>query len=83
MKLLYDRVEEAIDILENVLKLREEKLGTANPDVNDEKKRLADLLKETGRTRNRKPKSLENLFVTNSQRIKEVTRRWSGLGFKS
>ncbi|WOL02211.1 hypothetical protein Cni_G10930 [Canna indica] len=78
------RVEEAIDILENVLKLREEKLGTANPDVDDEKKRLTELLKEAGRTRNRKAKSLENLLVTNSQRIKkEVTRRWSGLGFKS
>ncbi|KAG6479897.1 protein KINESIN LIGHT CHAIN-RELATED 1-like [Zingiber officinale] len=78
------RVEEAIEILENVLKLREEKLGTANPDVDDEKKRLTELLKEAGRTRNRKPKSLENLLVTNSQRIKkEVTRRWPGLGFKS
>ncbi|CAL9099745.1 unnamed protein product [Musa textilis] len=78
------RVGEAIEILEHVLKLREEKLGTANPDVDDEKKRLAELLKEAGRSRNRKPKSLENLLVTNSQRIrKEVTRRWSGLGFKS
>lgn len=84
LNFLNDRVGEAIEILEHVLKLREEKLGTANPDVDDEKKRLAELLKEAGRSRNRKPKSLENLLVTNSQRIrKEVTRRWSGLGFKS
>ncbi|KAI7994445.1 Protein KINESIN LIGHT CHAIN-RELATED 1 [Camellia lanceoleosa] len=29
------RVEDAIEILEYVLKLREEKLGTANPDFDD------------------------------------------------
>ncbi|XP_072981301.1 protein KINESIN LIGHT CHAIN-RELATED 1 [Typha angustifolia] len=76
------RVEDAIEILEHVLKVREERLGTANPEVEDEKKRLAELLKEAGRSRNRKQKSLENLLVTNSQRVKN-TRRWSGLGFKS
>jgi len=42
--------------------MREEKLGTANPDVADEKRRLEELLKETGKVRNRKTKSLENLF---------------------
>ncbi|XP_010266592.1 PREDICTED: uncharacterized protein LOC104604058 [Nelumbo nucifera] len=78
------RVEDAIEVLEYILKAREEKLGTANPDVEDEKKRLAELLKEAGRSRNRKAKSLVNLFDTTSQRMrKEVTRRWSGLGFKS
>ncbi|KAK1326970.1 hypothetical protein QJS10_CPA01g02005 [Acorus calamus] len=77
------RVEDAIEILEYVLKVREEKLGTANPDVDDEKKRLAELLKEAGRARNRKAKSLENLLDTNSQRMKkEGTKRWAGLGFK-
>ncbi|CAD6248488.1 unnamed protein product [Miscanthus lutarioriparius] len=84
---IYDamgRVEDAIEILEHVLKVREEKLGTANPDVEDEKKRLAELLKEAGRSRNRKQKSLENLFVTNSQRAKkEAGRRWSNFGFRS
>ncbi|KAL5200258.1 hypothetical protein ABZP36_021461 [Zizania latifolia] len=84
---IYDamgRIEDAIEILEHVLKVREEKLGTANPDVEDEKKRLAELLKEAGRSRNRKQKSLENLFVTNSQRVKkDAGRRWSNFGFRS
>ncbi|CAN6247529.1 unnamed protein product [Urochloa humidicola] len=84
---IYDamgRVEDAIEILEHVLKVREEKLGTANPDVEDEKKRLAELLKEAGRSRNRKQKSLENLFGTNAARVKkEAGRRWSNFGFRS
>ena len=78
-----NRVEDAIEILEYVLKVREEKLGTANPDVDEEKRRLAELLKEVGRARNKKAKSLENLIVNTSLRMKEVTKRWSGLGFKS
>ncbi|KAG2655386.1 hypothetical protein PVAP13_1KG008100 [Panicum virgatum] len=49
----------------------------------DEKKRLAELLKEAGRSRNRKQKSLVNLFGTNSQRAKETGRRWSNFGFRS
>ncbi|XP_058100521.1 protein KINESIN LIGHT CHAIN-RELATED 1-like [Magnolia sinica] len=78
------RVEDAIEILEYILKVREEKLGTANPDVDDEKKRLGELLKEAGRSRNRKAKSLENLLGSNSQRIKkDGTRRWSGLSFRT
>lgn len=71
------RVEDAIEILEYVLKLREEKLGTANPDFEDEKNRLTELLKEAGRTRNRKAKSLENLIDPSSRKMKkEVTKRW-------
>lgn len=71
------RVEDAIEILENVMKLREEKLGTANPDFEDEKSRLAELLKEAGRSRNRKAKSLENLIDPNSRRVKkESTKKW-------
>lgn len=77
------RVEDAIEILEYVLKLREEKLGIANPDFEDEKNRLAELLKEAGRARNRKAKSLENLIDPNSRRTKkEGTKRWPGLGFR-
>ncbi|KAJ8764866.1 hypothetical protein K2173_010331 [Erythroxylum novogranatense] len=77
------RVEDAIEILEYVLKLREEKLGIANPDFEDEKGRLAELLKEAGRARNKKAKSLENLIDPNSKRTKkESTRRWPGLGFR-
>ncbi|XP_074559457.1 protein KINESIN LIGHT CHAIN-RELATED 1-like [Curcuma longa] len=59
------RSDEAIDILQYVVGLREEKLGTANPDVDDEKRRLAELLKEAGRVRNRKLRSLETLLDTN------------------
>ncbi|KAG5539480.1 hypothetical protein RHGRI_019881 [Rhododendron griersonianum] len=78
------RVEDAIEILEYVLKLREEKLGTANPDFDDEKKRLADLLKEAGRSRNKKAKSLENLIDPNSKRTKkEGSRKWSAFGFRN
>lgn len=60
------RLEDAIEILEYVVGMREEKLGTANPDVDDEKRRLAELLKEAGRARNRKTRSLETLMETNS-----------------
>lgn len=63
------RLDDAIQILEHVVGVREEKLGTANPDVNDEKNRLSELLKEAGRARNRKNRSLENLLDTNSHSI--------------
>ncbi|XP_057518951.1 protein KINESIN LIGHT CHAIN-RELATED 1 [Amaranthus tricolor] len=77
------RVEDSIEILEYVVKLREEKLGTANPDFDDEKNRLAELLKEAGKSRNRKAKSLENLIDPNSKRTKKETpKRWGGLGFR-
>ncbi|KAK3035302.1 hypothetical protein RJ639_034010 [Escallonia herrerae] len=59
------RLDDAIEILEYVVGMREEKLGTANPDVEDEKKRLTELLKEAGRVRDRKTRSLENLLDAN------------------
>ncbi|WOL03852.1 kinesin light chain-related [Canna indica] len=65
------RFDEAIEILEYVVGLREEKLGTASPDVDDEKRRLAELLKETGRVRNRGPKRLETLLDKNPQTTKK------------
>ncbi|KAK9278104.1 hypothetical protein L1049_027662 [Liquidambar formosana] len=61
------RLDDAIEILEHVVGMREEKLGTANPDVDDEKKRLGELLKEAGRVRNRKSRSLEKLLDANSR----------------
>ncbi|KNA08306.1 hypothetical protein SOVF_163800, partial [Spinacia oleracea] len=61
------RLDEAIEILEYVVGMREEKLGTANPDVDDEKRRLAELLKEAGKVRNRKARSLETLLDSNPQ----------------
>ncbi|KAL3645529.1 Protein KINESIN LIGHT CHAIN-RELATED 1 [Castilleja foliolosa] len=80
------RTEDAIEILEYVLKLREEKLGTANSDFDDEKKRLAELLKEAGRSRNKKAKSLENLIDPNSKRTNKKgtsSKKWSAFGFRS
>lgn len=78
------RVEDAIEILEYILKMREEKLGTANPDVDDEKKRLYELLREAGRVRNRKGKSLENLIESNSFKLKkEGKKRWGVFGLRT
>ncbi|KAK6918161.1 MalT-like TPR region [Dillenia turbinata] len=77
------RVEDAIEILEHILKVREEKLGTANPDVDDEKKRLAELLKEVGRARNRKGKSLQNLLISNPQGLKKEGTKGPGFGFRA
>ncbi|PKI79222.1 hypothetical protein CRG98_000514 [Punica granatum] len=59
------RVDDAIEILEYVVGMREEKLGTANPDVDDEKRRLEELLKEAGRVRSRKSRKLETLLDNN------------------
>ncbi|GMI75389.1 kinesin light chain-related 3, h cellulose synthase-microtubule uncoupling 3 [Hibiscus trionum] len=59
------RLDDAIKILEYVVQTREEKLGTANPEVYDEKKRLAELLKEAGRGESRKGRSLETLLDAN------------------
>lgn len=59
------RLDDAIELLEYVVGVREEKLGTANPDVDEEKRRLAELLKEAGRARTRKARSLETLLDTN------------------
>ncbi|WJX92475.1 Protein KINESIN LIGHT CHAIN-RELATED 1, variant 2 [Trifolium repens] len=72
------RVEDAIQILEYILKMREEKLGTANPDVDDEKKRLFELLKEAGRVRSRSGKSLEKLIDSNTLKMKKEGRRRRG-----
>ncbi|XP_022767270.1 protein KINESIN LIGHT CHAIN-RELATED 3-like [Durio zibethinus] len=64
------RLDDAIEILEYVVQMREEKLGTANPEVYDEKKRLAELLKEAGRVRSRKARSLETLLDANPHNLK-------------
>ncbi|KAJ7945875.1 Protein KINESIN LIGHT CHAIN-RELATED 3 [Quillaja saponaria] len=63
------RWDDAIKILEHVVGMREEKLGTANPDVDDEKRRLAELLKEAGRVRNTRGRSLEDLLDTNARPV--------------
>lgn len=58
-------------MLEHVVATREEKLGTANPDVDEEKRRLAELLKEAGRVRSRKNRSLDSLLDSNSRDAKK------------
>ncbi|KAF2308543.1 hypothetical protein GH714_010448 [Hevea brasiliensis] len=65
------RLDDAIEILDSVVGMREEKLGTANPDVDDEKRRLAELLKDAGRVRNRKSRSLVTLLHTQLQIIQD------------
>ncbi|KAL7606875.1 protein KINESIN LIGHT CHAIN-RELATED 2 [Lactuca sativa] len=52
------RWDDAIDILEYVVGMREEKLGTADPEVDNEKRWLAELLKESGRNRRKGSRSL-------------------------
>ncbi|KAM3713599.1 hypothetical protein ACJW31_01G267900 [Castanea mollissima] len=65
------RLDDAIEILDYVVGMREEKLGTANPDVDDERRRLSELLKEAGRARNRKSRSLVTLLDNNPEIIKD------------
>lgn len=64
-------MDEAIEILEHVVGIWEEKLGTANPDVDDERRRLVELLKEAGRARSRHARSLEYLLDANPSHPKE------------
>lgn len=64
-----NRLDDAIEILEHVVQMREEKLGTATPEVYDEKKRLSELLKEAGRIRSRKARSLETLLDANTHSL--------------
>ncbi|XP_056176213.1 protein KINESIN LIGHT CHAIN-RELATED 2-like [Syzygium oleosum] len=56
------RLDDAIEILENVVAIRQDKLGTANSDVDAEKQRLAELLKEAGRDWSRKSRPLGTLL---------------------
>lgn len=65
------RLDDAIEILDYVVGMREEKLGTANPDVDDERRRLSELLKEAGRARNRKTRSLVTLLDNDPEIIKD------------
>ncbi|XP_078431068.1 protein KINESIN LIGHT CHAIN-RELATED 1-like isoform X2 [Wolffia australiana] len=57
------RWEEAAQILEHVVSVREEKAGTANTEVEGERRRLGELLKLCGRVWNRKPLTLNTLFA--------------------
>eukprot|EP00250_Pteridium_aquilinum_P002111 c12314_g2_i1 orf=569-3556(-) len=48
------RLDDAIGALQYVVEVREEELGTANSEVEDERSRLAELLREAGRFRARR-----------------------------
>ncbi|KAL1187741.1 Protein KINESIN LIGHT CHAIN-RELATED 2 [Cardamine amara subsp. amara] len=61
------RLDDAIEILEYVVGTREEKLGTANPEVEDEKQRLVALLKEAGRGRSKRNRALFTLLDKNPE----------------
>ncbi|CAA2982392.1 tetratricopeptide repeat 28-like [Olea europaea subsp. europaea] len=61
------RTDDAIEIMEYVIGMREEKLKTANLNADDERRRLAELLKDAGTVRRRKSLSLEMLLVNTSQ----------------
>lgn len=64
------RLDDAIGVLEHVVGIREKKLDTENLDVDVEKQRLTELLKEAGRARSWKAKSLQTLTVPSSQNKK-------------
>lgn len=69
------RWDDAIELLEFVVVMREEKLGTADPVVDDEKRRLAELLNEAGKRRRRYSRSLETLLDKNLQTDLKVTKK--------
>ena len=62
--LLLCRLEEAIKLLEYVVQVKEDKLGTVHPDVHDDRERLQELLKDVGRTYTPKTRRLEELLIT-------------------
>ncbi|XP_002970481.2 protein KINESIN LIGHT CHAIN-RELATED 1 [Selaginella moellendorffii] len=57
------RVNDAIALLENVVEIKEELLGTVHPDVARDRERLLALLKGVGRSRARKTSTLEELLL--------------------
>ncbi|CAA7046631.1 unnamed protein product [Microthlaspi erraticum] len=69
------RLDDAIEILEYVVGTREEKLGTANPEVEDEKQRLAALLKEAGRGRSKRNRALLTLLDKNPEIAPNIGQR--------
>jgi hypothetical protein len=73
------RLEEAIKLLEYVVQVKEDKLGTVHPDVHDDRERLQELLKDVGRTYTPKTRRLEELLITAR---KENRKRWLLLSFK-
>lgn len=50
MLLIVCRSEDALALLEEVVHVKEEKLGTTHPEVQDDRKRLQEMLDQGGRT---------------------------------
>ncbi|XP_002989709.2 protein KINESIN LIGHT CHAIN-RELATED 1 [Selaginella moellendorffii] len=68
------RVEDAIDLLQVVLRSQEERLGTVHPDVVDERLRLEQMLRETGKPLVRKTSTLEELLMRPTAQSKRYYR---------
>ena len=66
---LHCRLDEAIHLLESILDVKEEKLGTVHPEVDNERCRLLQHLKEVGRDRVRKTNTLEELLLLTNKNI--------------
>lgn len=58
------RLDEATQLLEDVVQAKEDRLGTVHPDVHDDRERLQELLKDVGRTYTPKSRRLEELLLT-------------------
>ncbi|KAG6557807.1 hypothetical protein Mapa_000574 [Marchantia paleacea] len=56
------RTHDAISLLETILEVKEDRLGTIHPEVEDERERLTVLLNEVGRSRKRRSNTLEELL---------------------
>jgi hypothetical protein len=56
------RTREAIKLLEEVLELKENQMGSVHPEVGEERLRLQQLLKEVGISRARKSSTLKELL---------------------
>ncbi|KAF3618078.1 putative protease Do-like 1, chloroplastic-like [Capsicum annuum] len=62
------RTDDSIELLEFIVGMKEEKLRTTNPDGDDEKRRLTELLTESERVKSRKTRSLET-FLGNMSHV--------------
>ena len=70
------RSDEAISLLEHILEVKEGRLGTVHPEVEEERNRLSELLKEAGRPRVRKTNTLEELlFISNAQSTRHQNQK--------
>lgn len=58
------RLDEATQLLEDIVQAKEDKMGTVHPDVHDDRERLQELLKDVGRTYTPKSRRLEELLLT-------------------